>query len=178
MGGRKFAAAKETSKPDVSSEDHFGDFLRLAGSQAQRIFTGRTDSFEFCREVMDRLLKRLRCPRPDKAQSGNCFLLHDNAPSHNATIVEQFLAMKSVTIPYHLPYSPDLVPADYFLLPKVKSNLMELLFDGILEIQNYVTSELKSIPAAEFYRGIQQLYDRANRGIELGGMFVEGYEVI
>jgi len=45
-------------------------------------------------------------------------------------------------------------------------------FNIILDILNNVTSELKSIPAAEFCGGIQKLYDRANRHIELGGMHV------
>ena len=61
---------------------------------------------------------------------------------------------------------------DYFPFPKVKSNLMGHRFDIVLDILNNVTSELKSIPAAEFYGGMQKLYDRASRHIELGGMYV------
>ena len=50
MGGRKFAAAKETLIPEVSSEDHAGDFLRMAGSHAQRICTlNSTEVFFFNR---------------------------------------------------------------------------------------------------------------------------------
>jgi hypothetical protein len=45
-------------------------------------------------------------------ESGDWFLLHDNASSHNATIVKQFLAQRKVTVLDHLPYSPDLAPAD------------------------------------------------------------------
>jgi hypothetical protein len=37
-----------------------------------------------------------------------------------------------------------------------------------------VTRELKSIPAAEFYRDIQKLYDGASGCTELEGMYVEG----
>jgi histone-lysine N-methyltransferase SETMAR len=71
-------------------------------------------------------------------------LLHDNAPSHNATIVKQFLSKKSVTVLYHPPYSPDLATSDYFLFPKVEFNLKGRRFDAISDIQNNVTSELKS----------------------------------
>ena len=56
-------------------------------------------------------------------ESGDWFLLHNNAPSHNATIIKQFLAQRKVTVLDHPPYSPDLAPADYFLFPKVKSQL-------------------------------------------------------
>lgn len=63
---------------------------------------------------------------------------------------------------------------DNFLFPKMKSNQMGRRFDIILDILNNVTSELKSIPAVELYGGIQKLYDRASRYIELGGMHVAG----
>lgn len=43
MGWRKYATATESSIPQISSEDHVGDFLLLAGSHAQRICTRRTD---------------------------------------------------------------------------------------------------------------------------------------
>jgi len=42
--------------------------------------------------VMERLLNRIRRVRPGLCESGDWFLLHDDAPSHNATIVKQFLA--------------------------------------------------------------------------------------
>lgn len=71
---------------------------------------------------MDRLMERLRRVRPDKIQSGNRFLPQDNAPSHTTTVVNHFLAKKSVTAPYQLLYSPDLTPADHILFSKVISN--------------------------------------------------------
>jgi len=69
--------------------------------------------------------------------------LHDNSPSHNATIVKQFLALRKVTVLDHPPYSPDLAPADYFLFPKVKSHFKGRLLDSISDIQKAVTSTLK-----------------------------------
>lgn len=82
--------------------------------------------------------------RPDKAQSGNWYLLHDNALSHNATIIKLLLPKKSVTLLYtHSAYSPDLAPAAYFLFTKVKSSLNGCRFDTILDIQNNESSELK-----------------------------------
>jgi hypothetical protein len=47
-------------------------------------------------------------------ESGDWFPLHDNAPSHNATIVKRFLFLLKVTVLDHPPYSPDLANADYF----------------------------------------------------------------
>jgi hypothetical protein len=42
------------------------------------------------------------------------FFLHDNAPAHRSVFVKGFLAKNNVTILEHLPYSPDLAPADSF----------------------------------------------------------------
>ena len=39
-------------------------------------------------------------------ESGDWLLLHDNAPSHNKTIVKQFLAQQKVTVLDNPPYSP------------------------------------------------------------------------
>jgi len=106
-------------------------------------------------------------------ESGDWFLLHDNAPSHNATIVKQFLAQQKVTVLDHPLYSPDLAPADYFLFPKVKSHLKGRPFDSISDIQKAVTSTLNTIAKDDFYKGIQKLYDRANLCVQLEGMYVE-----
>jgi len=106
-------------------------------------------------------------------ESGDWFLLHDNAPSHNATIVKQFLAQRNVTVLDHTPYSPDLAPADYFLFRKVKSHLKGRLFDLISDIQKAVTSKLNTTAKDDFYKGIQKLYDRANLCVQLEGMYVE-----
>ena len=95
-------------------------------------------------------------------ESGDWFLLHDNTPSHNATIVKQFLAQQKVTVLNHPPYLPDLAPADYFFFPKVKSHLNGRLFDLISDIQKAVTSTLNTTAKDDFYKGIQKLYDRAN----------------
>ena len=62
-------------------------------------------------------------------ESVDCFLLQDNAPSYNATIVKQFLAQRKVTVLDNSPYLPDLATADYILFPKVRSHLKGRLFD-------------------------------------------------
>ena len=95
--------------------------------------------------VMERLLNRIRHVRPGMYESGDWFLLYDNALSPNATIVKQFLAQRKVTVLDHPPYSPDLAPADYFLFPQVKSHLKGRLFYSISDIQKVVTSTLNTI---------------------------------
>ena len=122
---------------------------------------------------MESLLNRIRRVRPSMCESGDWFLLHDNAPSHNATIVKQFSAQRKVTVLGHPPYSPDLASTVYFLFPKVKSHLKGRLFDSISDIQKAVTSTLNTIAKDDFYKGIQKLYDRANLCVQLEGTYVE-----
>ena len=50
-------------------------------------------------------------------------LLHDNAPAHTSAIVTAFLKKEKVTVLPRSPYSPDLAPYDFFLVPKLKSFL-------------------------------------------------------
>jgi len=78
---------------------------------------GETINTVYYKGVMERLLNRIRHVVPGMCESGDWFLLHDNAPSHNATIGKQFLAQRKVTVLDHPPYSPDLAPADYFYSP-------------------------------------------------------------
>jgi len=106
-------------------------------------------------------------------KSGDWFLLRDSAPSHNATIVKQFLAQRKVTVLDHPPYSPDLALDDYFLFRKVNSHLKGRLFDLISDIQKAMTSTLNTIAKDDLYKGIQKLYDRANLCVQLEGMYVE-----
>jgi transposase len=50
-------------------------------------------------------------------------LHHDIATAHKMLSVKQFLAKKSITEMEHPPYSPDLVPNDFWFFPKIKSAL-------------------------------------------------------
>ena len=79
---------------------------------------GQKENAEFYVGVLDWLLKRIRRVRTAKFQSNEWFLLHDNAPSHNAETVKKFLANRKVAVLHHSPYSPDLAPADYFIFSK------------------------------------------------------------
>jgi histone-lysine N-methyltransferase SETMAR len=74
------------------------------------------------------ILKQLRepvCRKKPKLWPNDWILHHDNAPAHKAISVKQFLAQKSITEMEHPPYSPDLVPNDFWLFPKVNSVLKE-----------------------------------------------------
>ena len=173
MGWRNLATAEKSAISEVSCEDHVGDFLRLARRNPQRSCSGETVNAVYYKGVMERLLNRIRRVRSDTCESGDWFLLHDNAPSYNTTIVKQFLTQGKATVIDRPPYSPDLAPTDYFLFPKVKSNLKGRLFDSISDIQKAVTSTLNTTAKDDFYKGIQKLYDCTDLCVQLQGICVK-----
>jgi histone-lysine N-methyltransferase SETMAR len=73
--------------------------------------------------------------RRDLFDTDSWLLLHDNAPSHCALNVKHLLAKKAITTIEHLPYLPDLAPADYFLFPRIKRALKGQRFDDVKAIQ-------------------------------------------
>jgi len=121
---------------------------------------GKTVNAEFYKGVMDRLLRSIQGVRPAAFCSRDSFLLHDNAPAHKAAIVCQFFTPKNVTTLYDPPYSPDLSPPDYFLIPKLKMKLKGLHFADVAEIEEAVNDEIKKAQKGEFSAGFQKLYDR------------------
>jgi histone-lysine N-methyltransferase SETMAR len=84
-------------------------------------------------------MKGIRRVRPEFHNSKEWFLLLDNAPAHTAGVVARFLARRQVTVLHHPPYSPDLTPADFFLFPKLKSQLKGKCFQDNSTIKANVT---------------------------------------
>jgi hypothetical protein len=101
--------------------------------------------------------------------SQDFFLLHDNAPAHKVASVYQFLTQKNVTTLYHSVYSPDLSLPDYFLFPKLKMKLKGLHFADVVEIQEAVTDELKTVQKEEF----QKLYNCTKACLYTNGDYFE-----
>jgi len=62
---------------------------------------GQKVNAEFYVGVLDRLLNRIQQVRTAKFQSNEWFLLHDNAPSHNAATMKKFLANRNVAVLHH-----------------------------------------------------------------------------
>ena len=108
-----------------------------------------------------------------KFQSSEWFLLHDNAPSHNAAMVKKFLANRNVAVLHHPPYSSDLAPADYFRFSELKVSLKGRQFQTVEEIQFAVTGELNNISKTAFLAGMKKLKERTNKCIDQGGMYLE-----
>ena len=62
-------------------------------------------------------------------------LHHDNAPTHTALSVRQFLTKNRMTSASHPPYSLDLAPCDFFLFPRMKRDLKGKRFQNVEEVR-------------------------------------------
>ena len=57
---------------------------------------------------------------PDQWRNNTWLLHHDNAPAHAALLTRRFLTDNNMTLVPHPPYSPILLPSDFFLFLKLK----------------------------------------------------------
>ena len=71
-------------------------------------------------------------------------------------------------------YSPDLVPCDFWLFPKLKTTLKERRFQSREEVMKKTTEELRNIPKEEFKRHFQKWQRRWEMCVYHQGEYFEG----
>ena len=135
---------------------------------------GTTVNQHFYKEVLTRLIARIRRSRRDLWESKRWFLHHDNAPAHAAISIQQFLAQKQLPVLSHPPYSPDLAPCDFWLFPKVKAVVKGTHFESVQDIQARVTDIMRDLKEDDFKGCFRAWQGRMQRCIQLGGEYFEG----
>ena len=98
------------------------------------------------KEILQRLLCTVREKRRDLWKSNTWLLYHNNAPAHTTFSIRMFLADKNISVLEQPPYSPDLAPCNFFLLPKVKHIIKGTHFSSTDAIKYALTKELRRIP--------------------------------
>jgi hypothetical protein len=88
------------------------------------------------------------------------------------------LAKQGITILCHPPYTPDLVPADFFLFPELKIMVKGTRLKVVLLIQLAVMRELKAIQEDSFSQEFNLLYEQCKRCAEAGRDCIEWFLVI
>ena len=66
-------------------------------------------------------------------------LLQDNAPAHTSQVAMTDVTECGFEVLPHPPYSPDMAPSDFYLFPKLKSNLRGTQFrrnEGVIAAVN------------------------------------------
>jgi len=95
------------------------------------------------------------CRKRPELWLGDGILHQDNAPAHKALHGKQFLSQRVIIEVGHPPFSPDLAPNDFGLLPEIVCYKgMKIL--GYLHPKNVVMT-LKAVAQQEFQKCFQQL---------------------
>jgi len=81
---------------------------------------GQTITKEYYLDVLRRLHVAVQKKWLGMWEVKNFRLHHDNAPAHSANVIQEFLAENGMSLVRQAPYSPDLVPCDFWLFPKFK----------------------------------------------------------
>ncbi|GFW22482.1 putative mariner transposase [Trichonephila clavipes] len=89
----------------------------------------------------------------------------DKAPAHNALSVKRYLADKHTPVLEHAPYSPDLVPCDLFLFPKIKSALKGTRFESMEAVKQKTAELLKALTKEDFQHCFDQWKKRMERSV-------------
>ena len=138
---------------------------------------GTMRSEDYC-EVLARLREKIRRKRPllwHMQDSHRRFLLHhDNATPHTGILTLAALGENHMEMIPHLPYSPDLVPNDYFLYPEIKSQLRGQVFRNIAEVQAATERVMRNIPTEKFENAIKDLPVRWAKYVQAQGEYFEG----
>ncbi|EFN68500.1 Histone-lysine N-methyltransferase SETMAR, partial [Camponotus floridanus] len=134
---------------------------------------GQTVNQHYYIEILSTLRERVRRRRPELWKNNSWMLHQDNAPSHSALSVKSFFAKHKITVLDHPPYSPDLAPCDYFLFPKVKSELKGTRFQSVETVKAKATEVLNSLTEADFQHCFQQWKIRMERCRDRQGEYIE-----
>ena len=114
----------------------------------------------------------LKEKRRGNASKGVLFL-HDNAPAHRALATQKKLAYLDFQCLDHPPYSPDMAPSDYHLLPELKKKSKVRHFSSDVKVVAAAETWLDGQHSEYFLSGFQKLEQRAKKCIELRGEYVE-----
>ncbi|GFX59503.1 mariner Mos1 transposase [Trichonephila clavipes] len=137
------------------------------------LLQGQTVNSAVYLEVLRRLKRRIAYVRADIKDTVKFH--HDNATSHTAFIITNFLAQSNTPVIPHPPYSPDLAPCDFFLFLRLKREMKGKHWETVENIQHHVTTFLRGIPVEEFQGAFQVWQTRLRKCIDAGGMYFEEY---
>jgi histone-lysine N-methyltransferase SETMAR len=106
--------------------------------------TGTGVTAAFYVDVLMRLRESVRRKTHQKWKN-DWTLHHDNAPSHMAMAVGQFLAKNNIPIVPHPPYSPDVAPRNLWLFPALKMGLRKRRFATVEDMKENADARLRAI---------------------------------
>jgi len=131
---------------------------------------GMTITGKYYVALLDRLDEAIRIKRPG-LQKKKVLFHHDNAPAHRSAVARAKLRELRYKLVAHPPYSPDLVPCDFFLFPKLKKELSEKkICSEVMDAADRFFYE-QEVPF--FSNGMKALEHRWEKCVSLFGNYVE-----
>jgi len=104
---------------------------------------------------------------------GKQLLDHDEAPVHSSLLIHDSVTKReTMRVPQPL-HSPNLAPADFFFLTKLKS-VLKGQFESVEEIKENSLAELRNILKEAFQESFQNWKKHWARYIKSGGEYFEG----
>jgi len=125
MGWWDIPLAKEADIPKVPLQDHVDNFFSTLQDivHEQYIPEGKTINAEFCKGIMDHLLKRIQRVCPPAFCFWDFLLLHNNAPAHKAASVLPIFDPKKCYNRLSLPVLSRFISARLFSVPQVENEV-------------------------------------------------------
>jgi histone-lysine N-methyltransferase SETMAR len=126
---------------------------------------GRTVNSAYIIKALTRFLKALKV-RP--TMTARTWWFHwDKPPVHTTGKVTNWMAARRFHIIKHLPYSPDLAPADFFQFPSVKRELTQETLKKEWE------GVVRTLLAADFATAFRRWYERCKKCVNIAGGYVK-----
>lgn len=133
---------------------------------------GKRVTGEYYADILCQLRESVKKNRRGLLTKG-VLLLHDNAPAHKSKLGVAALAECEFEILNHPPYSPDLAPSDYFLLPKLKKKLRGRRFEDEDGVKSAVEGYFATQSEEFFFSGIELLLKRSEKCVGTKGEYIE-----
>lgn len=118
---------------------------------------------------LPQVLQNVREKRP----RGRIILHQDNARAHTAARTTEYLNAQNIEIMGHSPYSPDLAPNDFFLIPRVKNKLRGLRFTSAEEAVDAFKNEINNLTREDWRKCFEDWFSRMQKCIDCGGEYFE-----
>ena len=116
------------------------------------------------------------CEWHPRAGVRGLLLHHDNASAHTAVVTMNFLAASDVQLVTHPPYSPDLAPCDWFLLPSDKRQLKGKQFQNAEDVRAFFEGVILDIPQSTWSGVIDSWFETMVKDIQAEEGFFEKLE--
>ena len=119
-----------------------------------------------------RLRQEIARKRRGKLTRG-VLLLQDNAPAHTSQVAMTAATECGFEVLPHPPYSPDMAPSDFYLFPKLKSNLRGTQFGSNEDVIAAVNEYLEDQENGFYLEGVSKLEQKWTKCIAIKGDYIE-----